>query len=1303
METRLFLRDITPGTLKEYVPSIKYSLSTANLFTTVGPGPVMQYTHTPTAGGIVEFDNTSGGTTATIYNTSYTATHPANLLTIGTRYKIRFKISNFSVSNFSTASYSFGVYAGTNGVTKSVSNGFSFQNTFEGIVTATSTDISIRCTVNSGHIMKMYFTDISVMEYYDNGDTELDLKDDVLWSLNYLVDDISKPEDRRGSFSKTITLPGTPRNNRIFKHIYQLESGGKIKNTGDINEDFDSLSFDPGKKMNVVLRKNGVDQFVGILKLDSISLDVKDIEYNVSLYSSITDVFSEIGDTRLEDIDLSMYDHDFTEANQVNSWGASIIKDGTSYSNFSGGYPTGEGYVYFLANTGKQTWLDTSSGRPGTIGYSVVPGPSWRVSDILPAVYVKEYIDRIFQKAGFTYTSDFFNSNIFKKLVIPPTDPFPVLSAEQVEAKLFSATTYTDVIAGSKTQISYENALAQNAFQVGPNTTNTLYNAIIDDNTGGYDITVSEWFCQDGGTYTFSATAGLNWVFEGVKTAGQVKYTVPSTQAYSTAGSPNTLFTNIPLTVITPGTDPSPSHPVYFNVQLHKDSRICIMHYRAADGATVELCSTSLATGESAGQSNLNLDSSTPVNEPIAVTATNQSTSTVGFKTEGTTVVRSGDVIYVRYIFIPKIRDTSAYTCFHSKPHTGTTDYYNPFASGPTSNNGVQGPFTSVNGLFSDINTTTTYHFDKFDTAITGSSLEYDAIQTRPTWFGNTTGAYTPANSAFLSIQDTVASPVYRRFGGMAYIKINQQFVFKNEYINNGLVEGETLSMNAMIPKGIKMSDFLSSIIKMFNLFLVPDPENEKNLIIEPREDFITDDVTDWSQKLDLSKTVEIKPIAELEAKTYNFTYTPDSDYLSQDFINLYSKDHKSPYGYHKVEFDNDFLSGQKDIQVMFTSTATASAYAGKPSFPWLVDNKSQAPMKTNIRILFYNGAEASEGLWTHINQSGAADVVTRRTVQSFNMNDDMFAPENSLNFGDDVKSNYYDKSFDGAVALQTTNATLYNKYYSKYLEEITSKASRLITGYFKLTALDIYNLDFSKLYLFNGTDGNYHYCRLYAVLDYDPFGDATTKVQFIKSLPGRRFSGTLQTGNGGNFAVNSADGVNPLPVGVLHATNGPTKATGGPLANGSLFNIKMNDIKIDGANNNVHETSQQITIIGNDNKVLANTSRISIVNSDRVTVQPGVRNVSVMNTSDLIIKESDVIYISGLKLKNGLISEAASESIVVEGGENQLQSPFTDFAINYIDGGFDEVQATFSDTQVNLLDGGEDGLDDNHATAYGL
>jgi hypothetical protein len=201
--------------------------------------------------------------------------------------------------------------------------------------------------------------------------SNVDLLEDVPVSLNYSILDIRNPENREGNYSKTITIPGTKANNELFTDIFEIDING---------------TFNPALKSECELLIDDVSVFRGNLQLLRINeLDTNFIDYEVQVVGNAPTLFQEIGDRTVSSLDFSDLDHDYTYANVAASWTPTL----------------GTGYVYPLIN------------------YDQTLTTVYQVNDFLPALFAKEYWDRIFEIAGYTYTSTFLNSTYFKSLIIP--------------------------------------------------------------------------------------------------------------------------------------------------------------------------------------------------------------------------------------------------------------------------------------------------------------------------------------------------------------------------------------------------------------------------------------------------------------------------------------------------------------------------------------------------------------------------------------------------------------------------------------------------------------------------------------------------------------------------------------------------------------------------------------------------------------------------------------------------------------------------------------------------------------------
>lgn len=93
--------------------------------------------------------------------------------------------------------------------------------------------------------------------------------------FSYIRTDYTDPTVLRNSYSKTLTIEGTPNNNQIFNSIYHLD---KISDYG---------TFNPAKRMDFQLFSNGDILEQGYAKLDKINKDGKNVTYDITLFGGL--------------------------------------------------------------------------------------------------------------------------------------------------------------------------------------------------------------------------------------------------------------------------------------------------------------------------------------------------------------------------------------------------------------------------------------------------------------------------------------------------------------------------------------------------------------------------------------------------------------------------------------------------------------------------------------------------------------------------------------------------------------------------------------------------------------------------------------------------------------------------------------------------------------------------------------------------------------------------------------------------------------------------------------------------------
>ena len=145
---------------------------------------------------------------------------------------------------------------------------------------------------------------------------KVDLDSNSFILFNYTMEDLSNPTIVKNSFSQSISLKGTPNNNKIFGNIYRTD---RVTQYGD---SYTGVQFDPTRKTSFVLY-NEMNEILeeGYVKLNKVTRKGQEIEYSISLFGGLGSFF--YGLSSLEDgskrtlADLDYFDID---GNRVSSF-----------------------------------------------------------------------------------------------------------------------------------------------------------------------------------------------------------------------------------------------------------------------------------------------------------------------------------------------------------------------------------------------------------------------------------------------------------------------------------------------------------------------------------------------------------------------------------------------------------------------------------------------------------------------------------------------------------------------------------------------------------------------------------------------------------------------------------------------------------------------------------------------------------------------------------------------------------------------------------------------------------------------
>lgn len=182
------------------------------------------------------------------------------------------------------------------------------------------------------------------------------------------IENISKP---MGSFSLSFRLPATEVNVGFFGAFY----------------DGNNSDFDAKKKVPASISIDTIPILSGNLQLKGTFTKAdKFHEFEVVVFGEVVDLGREVGDTQLRDLDWSALEHQNNYANVVASWAGTLLSGDVRYGivgrgqNLTGDYYTGN-LTMFIRH--------------------------------------KAIVDRIFEEAGYTLNSTFFDSAYFLNKYTP--------------------------------------------------------------------------------------------------------------------------------------------------------------------------------------------------------------------------------------------------------------------------------------------------------------------------------------------------------------------------------------------------------------------------------------------------------------------------------------------------------------------------------------------------------------------------------------------------------------------------------------------------------------------------------------------------------------------------------------------------------------------------------------------------------------------------------------------------------------------------------------------------------------------
>lgn len=247
-------------------------------------------------------------------------------------------------------------------------------------------------------------------------DEEIKLSDNVtgLFDLGVLPTD----------FTRQITLPGTKKNNAFFEHVYDISV-------------FNPDTFATNIKVPCYLDFDGLYLAQGYLQLNKVKVIANKFidSYEVTIFGSLASFAKTINNTFLTQLsNLSTYNHTSSFSNISSSWTGNLFNGDIVY-------PLAE-YGSKLQYTGGDVFFGIDDNE-GALG----------VMDFKPAIRMKAVWDKIFEYAGYTYSSSFFNEAHLDDVYLVANRALKYPVYEGVDLEGYGVVTYAPISGSGQTDL----------------------------------------------------------------------------------------------------------------------------------------------------------------------------------------------------------------------------------------------------------------------------------------------------------------------------------------------------------------------------------------------------------------------------------------------------------------------------------------------------------------------------------------------------------------------------------------------------------------------------------------------------------------------------------------------------------------------------------------------------------------------------------------------------------------------------------------------------------------------------------
>lgn len=475
-----------------------------------------------------------------------------------------------------------------------------------------------------------------------------------------------------------------------------------------------------------------------------------------------------------------------------------------------------------------------------------------------------------------------------------------------------------------------------------------------------------------------------------------------------------------------------------------------------------------------------------------------------------------------------------------------------------------------------------------------------------------------------LGAGDTVQLFVF----GFVDVSIGATFTLISSPIS---IVGSSINLADNIDERLKQRDFVKAIFERFNLYAIPTPEIEKEIIIEPYADFYALGTSrDWTNKVAIDESFVIEPMSDYRLNRIKFEDNDTDNYLVERLNRL-------DFLYGSIEFESTdaFAEGEFKVASIFEPLPVAKIAGSNliTGANYKQEEGTREPRDSKPNLIYFDSATTLtsdkqfylDNNGTAVNQTSVA-IGASLPIPFTNSDVSLDFQLTSFNYNEVVES-------------KSSEPDVFSKYWRQYITELYSDEARYVKCKAILSPSDLNSLrlydsifikdTFYKISKIKGfVAGESSKCTVELIKQVDVLINDCSQVpdtynkdgtiSFVSVTDGSAATPTRECCErvGGLFRQPASGDVCYWKWGAQQGSAGDLEGVGQQAVGANNVSNTSTQTSVYGSGNTVAGRGQQVSIQGNNNSIESDVRKGQIIGDNATVLTSKQRFIGLGNAT---------------------------------------------------------------------------------------